>query len=285
MFNSVLDNLATMKITTPNYQIPEIIPLQWVRTLTSGANQPIVIRGIEINGTRSGEYVLKYRGAERMDDTTCRRELLAAWMATEIDIHTPEPVLIHVDAHFAQNVPIGIKAIMETHSLGLNFGNHFIEGKTVIPPNGAVPSELLQTIARIFLFDLLIQNGDRRPEKPNSFVADGKVYIIDHELAFGFLSMLPMFANPKPWFLNDTDILAAQSHLFYPLLRKSRGINWEAASSTLLQLTPQFWQRANGLFPEVWHNTDETDRIRHHIEGIQQHLTIFLSEICNKIIG
>lgn len=273
------------KITDANYQLPEIIPLQWVRTLSSGANKPIVIRGVNLGEEQAGEYVLKYRGAERMNETSCRRELLCAWIADEMDIWIPEPVAVHVDAGFANNVPEEIRTVMTTRALGLNFGNRFIEGKTIIQPDEILAPELHQSAARIFAFDLLTQNGDRRPEKPNAFVADGNIYVIDHELAFGFLSMLPMFANPNPWVLNETDISAAQRHLFYPTLRHSKDVNWTAALSTVHNLTPQFWRRAGELLPEAWQNPAEINRIQSHFESIQQHLTTFLAEIWNKLIG
>jgi len=202
-----------------------------------------------------------------------------------MDIHTPTPVLIEVDENFVRTVPQALQTKLSTRSCGLNFGNRFMEGKTIVPPNGAIPPALFQTAARIFTFDLLIQNGDRRSEKPNLFVSEGKIHVIDHELAFGFLSMLPMFANQSPWILNETDILAAKKHLFYPILRQCKDVNWEAAGSTFKSLTPQFWQRANNLLPEPWHNSDEMTRIQQHIELIQQHSDTFLSEIWNKLIG
>ena len=97
--------------------------------------------------------------------------------------------------------------------------------------------------------------------------------------------MLPTFANPKPWILNDTDIMAAQKHVFYPIIRRSKAINWEAALSTLSNLTPLFWQRAAELLPETWKNTVEINRIKNHVESIQYNTQTFITEICNKLIG
>lgn len=273
------------KITNAGYQLTEIVPLQWVQTLSSGANKPIVIRGVHANGEQSGEYVLKYRGGERMDVGACRRELLAAWLAAEMDISVPEPVVVRVDVSFAQKVPNEIGAILAKSSLGLNFGSRFIEGKTVVQPEVALPQDLLQSAARIFVFDLLTQNSDRRSEKPNSFLADSKIYIIDHELAFAFLSLLPIFANSKPWILSEIDIKTAKNHLFYPDLRTKKEINWEAAINALQQITPQFWHCAHSLLPKDWQDSEEINRIRNHFESIQQNSGTFISEICNKLLG
>ncbi len=259
--------------------------MQWVHTLSSGANRPMLIRGIDQNRQQSGDFVLKYRNEERMNETTCRRELLAAWMAAEMDIAVPEPVVIHVDHNFVDTVPADLRTIMNTKALGLNIGSRYISGNTTFQPSPNLPKELHQTAARIFAFDLMLQNADRRDEKPNSFLAGGKIYVYDHELSFGFLSMLPMFANPTPWVLNDTDVLAAKQHLFYPMLRQNRNVQWEAALSTLSQLTPYFWQRASELIPIEWEDTTEMARIQGHIESIQQHITTFISEIWNKLIG
>ena len=273
------------KITDPDYQLPEIIPFQWVRTLTSGANCPMLVRGVDLVNQTPGDFVLKYRGAERMDETASRRELVAAWIAAELDIWTPEPVLVRVDPDFVRGVPPDFQPVLAGRALGLNFGCRFVEGKTIIQPGEILVAELHQAAARVFAFDLLAQNGDRRPEKPNSFLAEGRIYLIDHELAFGFLSMLPMFANPEPWILNETDVLAAKKHLFYPMLRQSKGVDWAAALGTLPNLTPQFWQRTAELLPDEWKNTGEINRIRDHFESIQQNTATFISEIWNKLIG
>lgn len=273
------------KITNANYEIPEITPLQWVRTLDGGANKPIVIRGVEVQKEQTSEYVLKYRGAERMDESACRRELLASWIAAEIDIWTPEPVIIHVDGHFATMVPSELRETLASRALGINFGTRYIPGNASFQPETVLPSGLHQTAARVFAFDILMQNSDRRKEKPNAFLADDNIYVYDHELSFGFLSMLPMFANPTPWVLNAIDISAAERHLFYPLLHHNRSVNWDAAVSTFSHLSPFFWQCANEHLPATWRNHEEMTRIQSHFDSIQQNLQTFISEIWNKIIG
>lgn len=245
----------------------------------------MLIRGIDQHQQQTGDFVLKYRNEERMNETTCRRELLAAWMAAEMDIAVPEPVIIAVDSNFVASVPREFQAIMTSKALGLNIGSRYISGNATFQPKPVLPTDLHQTAARIFAFDLMLQNADRRDEKPNSFLAEGKIYVYDHELSFGFLSMLPMFANPTPWLLNDTDVKAAKQHLFYPTISQNRNINWEAALSSVVQLTPHFWKRATELIPQEWENTQEMTRIQDHIMSIQQHSETFISEICNKLIG
>lgn len=273
------------KITDPAYRLPEVIPLQWVRTFSSGANQPVVVQGISPAHGQQETYVLKYRGAERMDVPACRRELLASWLASEMDICVPEPVVIRTDAGFADLLPPDIKKAAVAHSEGLHFGCRYIEGITVLEHGNPLPPELIQAAARVFVFDLLIHNSDRRAAKPNAFLAEEKIYVIDHELAFGFLSVLPMFANPQPWLLNDTDVRAAREHLFFPLLRHNKNVHWDAASGAMQHLTPHFWQRVRDLLPEDWQDSEELTRIQRHVESIQQHSSIFIDEIWNKLIG
>jgi hypothetical protein len=273
------------KITSTNFKPCEVIPLQWVRTLSEGANKPMLIRGIDQNRQQTGDFVLKYRNAERMNETTCRRELLAAWMAIEMDIAVPEPVIIEVDSNFVATVPRELQPIMTSKALGLNIGSRYISGNATFQPAPTLPPELHQTAARIFAFDLMLQNADRRDEKPNSFLAEGKIYVYDHELSFGFLSMLPMFANQTPWVMNETDVSSAKNHLFYPALSQISSVNWEAALSTLSHLNPVFWQRAAELMPNEWVDAQEMTRIQAHIDAIQQYSSVFISEICNKLIG
>lgn len=272
------------KITLPEYRLPEIIPLQWVRTLAGGANQPLVIRGVDASGL-PGEYVLKYRGAERMDEAACRRELLAAWIAAEMDIWTPEPVVIYIEEAFIDTVPPALQEALRRKSPGWNFGTRYLAANVSLQPSTELPPVLFQTAARIFAFDLMLQNADRRSEKPNAFLANERIYVYDHELAFGFLVMLPMFANPEPWILSQTDVAAAKNHLFYPMLCGNKAVDWEAALSSFSQLTPPFWQRANDLLPETWKDAQEMARIESHINQIGHHLHTFTEEIWNKLIG
>jgi hypothetical protein len=55
-----------MLITDPAYFLPEVLATQLLSTAQNGANRPLFIRGIEDYTFVENDYVLKYRGAERI---------------------------------------------------------------------------------------------------------------------------------------------------------------------------------------------------------------------------
>ncbi len=62
-----------------------------------------------------------------------------------------------------------------------------------------------QLACEIFAFDALIQNPDRRMDKPNILWKGEELYIIDHEKGFSFVYALP--ASIKPWQVNEISFL------------------------------------------------------------------------------
>jgi hypothetical protein len=204
-----------MRITDSNYILPEIIALSVVETAQSGANRPLFIRGVNRQRKEKGFYVLKYQGAERMDNRTSGRELLAAFLAQEWGLTVPEPVKIIVLDNFLNTLTghEDFKNIQKSKGC-INFGNVKIMGDADLSYHVALTHEQVQQAAKIFIFDLIIQNADRRFEKPNMFLAKDKIHLIDHELAFGFLDTLPFLRSPKPYILNETDVNSAKNHFF-----------------------------------------------------------------------
>ena len=62
------------KITEENYTLLIIEALSPHESFESGANKPLLITGADINA-RKGDYVVKFRGATRMSNEACMREL------------------------------------------------------------------------------------------------------------------------------------------------------------------------------------------------------------------
>jgi len=67
------------KITEGNYTLPIIEALSPHESFESGANRPLLITGADVTG-KKGDYVVKFRGAARMSNEACMRELLAAFI-------------------------------------------------------------------------------------------------------------------------------------------------------------------------------------------------------------
>ena len=69
-----------------------------------------------------------------------------------------------------------------------------------------------------FVFDAVIENGDRRPANPNCLVARRTIALIDHELAF---PATVIGSLGPPWSVGGMEWLASKDkHIFFPQLRR-----------------------------------------------------------------
>ncbi len=259
--------------------------MQSVRTAESGANRPLVIRGLNTHTQTTGDYVLKYRGAERMDEAACGRELLASFLAGKLNIHVPHPCLIQVGDLFLGTLTNHKDYGNIKKSKGLNFGSSYISGNSNLMSGQKLSLFQQEQAARIFLFDLVMENGDRRFEKPNMFLSQKNIYVIDHELPYGFSAILPFLrTNDNPWDIGAAEIQAAQKHFFYRTLKRNDRINWTAAGRPFLHIDADFWTRARDLIPLAWMNRHDFDTVRKHFTAIQSNFEEFKAQAWNKIL-
>lgn len=272
-----------MKITEANYQLHEVYATEPKEQLGNGANKPLTIRGINRSTNSSGVYVLKYRGAERMDEAACGRELLASFLAAQLEILVPRPVIIHVNQAFIDKTRGQDYHQNVSKSAGINFGCNYLKANPDMPQQGLTKQQMQQA-ARIFLFDVVMQNSDRRVGKPNMFLFEENIYIIDHEILYGFLGTLPFLQSAKPWILNETDVKACKGHFFFPTLHNSGRVSWSIAGETFLNVDEVFWQKARQLLPAGWMSVADFDRTKNRFEQIQTNFSTFNTELWNKVL-
>ena len=134
--------------------------------------------------------------------------------------------------------------------------------------------------AEAFAFDAMIQNPDRRHDRPNCSVRDEELLIYDHDLAFSFLSGI-LFWKP-PWEATGLDFLAKISpdrHVFYdqlsgtPLALDRLADAWNNVDSA----------RLNAYFdslPPAWISTEDARRrIVDYLLDLKLHLPQTLTEV------
>ncbi len=275
------------KITNPQFKLSEVLAMQFHKTAESGANRPLIIKGVDLETKTTNNYVIKYRGAERMDESACGRELLTSFIATELGISVPKPAIINVNDNFLNTIQSHPDFSQIIKSKGLNFGCEYLSGN--IPPQQNQNFTIAQKeqAASIFLFDMLMQNADRNKNKPNMFIANENIFIIDHELPYGFLATLAFLASPNPWILNNIDIEMGKKHFFYPLLNKmhkNRLIPWKKIRQPFLTITDSFWKKAQEIVPKEWMTKSDFERTQKHFTDIQSNFETFNDEIWNKVL-
>jgi len=122
------------KITNPDYQLPEIFANEYIESIKGSANTPILVRGIDKSSYVKNEYVVKLKSVERMaDPAASMRELLACFIAMEMEIPCVEPALIEITNEFVALLPDNTDVKMQVQkSLGYNFGSIYRDGYQVI---------------------------------------------------------------------------------------------------------------------------------------------------------
>lgn len=185
--------------------------------LSTGATRPCVMACLDAAGDACGDYVVKLRAAVRGGPTGLAFEYLAARLAERLSIPMPPAALVEIDEDLAAAMPDAELAERLRGSAGLNFGTRFLApGYVTWPVGEPVPVTLRQVAVEIMAFDALIDNADRRREKPNLLWRGEELLVIDHELAFAFTRLIGTAAEP----FSDTTLKGLEGH---PLRAGLRG--------------------------------------------------------------
>lgn len=267
--------LSFMLITDPNYRLPQLTARQYDDTFTSGANQPGLITARDQQTRQSVNCVVKFRGAERMTTEACARELLAAFIAKQWGIRVVEPVLVDIGPEFVELERGKPHYQLLAKSIGLNVGSVYVRGYDTIPVYQPLNDVELPQAQHIVLFDLFIQNADRRVEKPNLMANGQELVIYDHELAFSFIQAL--FRNPTPYQLREQD-RAWIENLFLLSKIKRFPLPEPAILQAIGRLDNNFWDRAFELIPSEW-RTDQLPEIRSFLTEIVNNADVFVQSI------
>jgi hypothetical protein len=272
-----------MRITDNNYQIKEVKALETTGTTRGGANKPLFITAFDSTSNRAEEFVLKYRGAERMDERASARELIGAFLAMQVGISVPEPVLVSVNDRFLNLLTQHSDYAQIMRCKGLNFGSEKMLETVDLIPNISLSPLHLKEATRIFVFDIMIQNADRNFQKPNMLVSKNRFYVIDHEIAFGFIDTFSFLRSANPWTFNETDVQSFKKHFFYPQLSQNPLVDIDEALESFGGINDVFWEKLNNFVPQEW-QTAEIQDIRQHITQILEHLSEFKKEIWTKLL-
>jgi len=266
-----------LKITDPDFQLSVICPTEIVGEMTSGANCPVHIRGFDKATHKKDEYVVKLRDSERMSDpAAAMRELLAAFIGTEMDIPVAEPVVVEITPQVAELTEKPLLKQRILNSAGLNFGTRYLGlGFQVFALLSSFPQKLERQAQDLLAFDLLLQNPDRTKEKPNMLTDGTHLVGYDHELAFSFEKIL--FAPVNLW-QQTGELRRWIDNLI--LLPRVKGLkyNFEDFAERMNRLNKHFWSQVEILMPPSWKH-ESFDRINSGILDFISHRDEFINEL------
>jgi hypothetical protein len=266
-----------MRITDKSFCLPRIIAESIEYEMTETANTPYIILGLDSQTLMKNEYVLKPIGAKRMSTTASMRELLASFISLELEIPTPNPVIVEVNNLFVQSCFRNEEDQTLTNSVGDNFGTEFLPSTIEFSPL-IIDSygNLLTELQSIYVFDMFIENSDRTFTKPNMLISQRIINIIDHEIAFGF--SMDFSPNPTVWELNGP---TAYNHCLFPYLKGKKFIATNIFDNLLI-LNNHFWQKAETLMPISWMD-DTFIKIRDRLLSKVQYIQEFKKEIIGTL--
>jgi hypothetical protein len=254
--------------------IPVLAATSLQRVLNAGRTRPCIFFCEDETGGKNGEYVVKLKAGMETGVNGLAAELIASELASFLDIPTPEPAIIELDAVIAEVIPDADLARRIRSSAGLNFGSKIITGGfDTWPVSKAIPSSLKTLAAEIFAFDAMINNPDRRAEKPNILWKGDELFVIDHEMSLMFIyDILP---TPNPWQISNLRFI--KGHLFYNEL-KGQTVNLDRFAGALESLDDNTVESMMINVPADWHS-DNIEKITTHISEIAHHSGDFVDEV------
>jgi hypothetical protein len=92
------------KITDSQYFLPNIQPLIAGEVLDSGKSKPLIINGICTKSYGRSEYVVKLRSSPELGVEASCRELIASFVAMELDLFVAAPAIIDLSAEFVETL-------------------------------------------------------------------------------------------------------------------------------------------------------------------------------------
>ncbi len=218
----------------------------FIKALPSGRTCPCLMICEDDEGAQH-EIVVKLPAIDTgVTGLTC--ELLASLLADDLDIIVPKPFLVDIDQDFHKAIPDPVLAERFKSNPGLSFGSLFLgAGYATWPQGRSVPSSLFPVVADIFAFDILIQNPDRRVDKPNLLRKGDDLVVFDHEMAFSFLYAID--PRKSPW--DNAGIEFAAKHIFYPEL-KGKCFSWDRLQGALETIDNRRLMAYEKMIPALW---------------------------------
>jgi hypothetical protein len=267
-----------MKLTDPEYFLPEIVALVGDKVLGAGTTQPMLIRGICKKTHVKNDYVVKYISSPRMSPMSSCSELVASFIGLELDLNVAEPAIVDITEDFVETLRGKDGFKNASNSIGLNFGSKYVPGLLEFVSRQQLKENLYDQAEEIFSFDIFISNVDRRIDKPNMLTDGEKILLFDHELAFGFV--MDIIKNPTPWIINENDLGWIKNHYFFPALKGGEH-RFDGFVSKFEALNDKFWDKLQQTIPKAW-VTDHFFKIKDNLTSLVLHKDQFNEEL-NKI--
>lgn len=258
------------------------IPSRYEGVMSSGRTRPLVLacspKSVNSSALTAEERIMVVKGPGLPEVTECGLfcEAFGNLLACELGINTAEPGLVQWDDSFV----VALNPILAGEGIqiqpGIAIGTEYLKGGLAsVVPNAFRSADEIAQASRIYGFDLLTQNPDRRPDKPNCASYKGGFLAFDFELAFSFLLALP--STEQPW---EVSKISLPQHLFYAQLRNAE-VNWDAFVTSVSLLNDKHLTNLMQELPENWQPWAK--RVLTHLLAVADHPMEFKMELMRSL--
>ena len=253
--------------------IPIVSPISVGEQKTSGRTRPFQMRCETTVGY--ADYIVKlWANPEvHLAKHSLARELYGSLLARVFDLDTPDVALVDIEPDFFHSIPSSPNAELFRQSVGYNFGSKFIPGATIFSPPVAPARHSLAV--KIFCFDMLIGNPDRRMAKPNVFQSADGFIIFDHEQAFPFSRPQMLLGGyPPGWEFIREDW--HKDHIFHKSIKnRDYALEIEEFMTFVGCLSNEVFDTIEEQIPEAWRSSGDLQNIRLYLANTRDNLNKF----------
>jgi hypothetical protein len=250
------------------------------RLAESGRNEPLRMAVATGDGVEHDVF-LKPSGRPEMGIEGMANEALAAMLASELNLPINEAFFVELTPDFVAAIPNPeVRQVLGKSSrvcfASKNAGNQW----ALWTPGEQLLSDRIPTALAITVFDALIENEDRKAQKPNLLVKSGQFRIIDHEMAF-YLRM-KLFPRPEPWKLGYFNkLIESGGHVLAVKLKKaSEPLDFAPIKKAWLGLSDELLQSYLAALPAEWASAQPAmqDAVS-HIKAVRSRIDECVGEI------
>ena|SRR5205823_316037 len=229
-------------------------------------------RDSEENDSRA-EFFVKAIGLPEITEQHLFNEAVGNLLARELGIITPDVGLIEITDDFADLLRSQARVDVPP---GTGIGARSLGSSLSPPVFGRMNDEQMTQAARIYLFDMLVQNPDRRRANENCFVVGGSLVAIDFAECFSFL--YPVVGGSADAWRVPAGIAGA--HVFRGTLDRSN-VEWPVPFASLNDMLDSVLGRSMSWIPERWERW--MGLVREHLTAVQAHRDDFQWEILGSV--
>lgn len=227
----------------------KVYAIRFDKPAGNGRNHACFVTCTDLAGERY-EAIVKFSAGCESGVGALIREALSAFLAADLGLHVPEPLLVEVPQQFTAGPAHPAENAFIAASCRYAFGStKLAAGYQIVSPAHPIQGPMIQKAAEIFVFDTFTANYDRGPQNPNCLTQGDLVSIIDHELAF-LMSAILFWKNP--WTKGGGDTLSmVDKHVFWIHVRK-QNIDFERMKTCLLLIDDARLDLYVAALPDEW---------------------------------